>query len=656
MKSSQRFDASGTRIVTTSRDQTAKLWNVSRTNDRMSLSDPVILTDPAEAGPASLREGHRYLALSFAATADASRLWIGGVDGTLRAFDISSGTEEGTLTGTGLNSSFALSPNGRLLLTASSTAESSCRLWRIGENGELPARPEFELSGHESPATAFAISLDEKLLFTGDQRGTGYLWNARTGERVGQPLNHHGQLRINSAAFLADGRLLTASDDRTVVLVDTASGELVRTFNHDGFVTAMSLDRHGKTLLTISEQTDTATGKGHTSLRQWDIETGNSTTLMRSSQDEDGLQIRAARFSPTADEFVTVHASDATPQGRLRLWSVAGELRAEIARTYRLPGRLPPTSDALLLGVGSHELLTLHSNSAFQWSLSTLEHHRSFRSHGPVRDAAFSADGRFVATCSESVKIWDAASGQPLYRLESPHEGGVTSVTFSPVANSSQFLTTGNDGQARLWNWNAAAGTVEPIHSFPSTSAARLHAGRFSGDGRWAVVAGAAGEVRLLPLTGDDAPVTLSLEPGSGSVDLLCVAFSPDARYVVAGGRDKKARLWELSDEAIAAGSVLPKTMLSGHADVITSIGFLPQSANENAATSSRVLTASGDRSARVWDADSGRELIALRRHSLGLSAIDAIAYPSQQPGAEDSIVVMTAGLDGRVILWPGGE
>ncbi len=68
-----------------------------------------------------------------------------------------------------------------------------------------------------------------------------------------------------------------------------------------------------------------------------------------------------------------------------------------------------------------------------------------------------------------------------------------------------------------------------------------------------------------------------------------------------------------------------------------------------------RVLTASADDSARVWDPrvgssdamgkpEQGREIVSLRRHSGDVTSVDAT--PNGQ-------LLMTAGDDGKVILWP---
>src|SRR5712692_7993816 len=77
------------------------------------------------------------------------------------------------------------------------------------------------------------------------------------------------------------------------------------------------------------------------------------------------------------------------------------------------------------------------------------------------------------------------------------------------------------------------------------------------------------------------------------------IAFSPDGLLVVTASNDRTARVWEATT---ATGNRV--TELRGHTRPVTTIVF----ATNPAVTpgTSMVVTASDDRTARIWDASSG--------------------------------------------------
>ncbi|HWL10907.1 MAG TPA: hypothetical protein VNQ76_21040, partial [Planctomicrobium sp.] len=652
---SAAFDRSGTRIVTSSRDHTARVLEI----DPKTLEFKLIakLQDEAPEGSSAgvLREGGEFVSLSMQVTADNSRLFVGGADGVIRIWNVTQGAEIGAISGTGLNSSFAISKDGRLVVTGSADPEAKALVWSVNEEGRAEKTPRWKLNGHKDTVTAFAISPDGRTLFTGDRRGTGLLWNVETGEPIGEPLLQHIGSRLNAAVFSPNGQeLIVASDDRTASRVNTSNGELIEKLQHDGFVTDLSLSPNGQQLFTISEIPEN--NDTRTRLQLWNLGSGVASTsvtvdqgVVRRRQSGDQLeqqrQIRSIRFGENSSTALSVQFDPQTRKSELKIWELNPNEAPQLVRGLAFPGKVADTE--LVVAGPAGQIFTLNGDAVFLWDLKQLGHMRSYRPHAAVTQASFSADGKFVATSSKTVKIWSVESEKSLFQLEYPHNGAVRSVAFSPIAGSYDLLTGGDDGNVKLWNWDPQTTTVKEVRTFTGqgTPVRRVS---FSADGELVLGVGDDGFSKIWKTADPAIGISLSRpeQPaGTLATNYLGGAISPDKKWVVAGGQDRTTRLWRIADDLKSATLVRE---FSGHADEVTDVKFL---AAENEAQF-RIVTASRDSSVRVWDPRidnlddnvTPRELLALRRHSLGVTAVDATS---------NNDLLLSAGLDGEVILWP---
>ena len=73
----------------------------------------------------------------------------------------------------------------------------------------------------------------------------------------------------------------------------------------------------------------------------------------------------------------------------------------------------------------------------------------------------------------------------------------------------------------------------------------------------------------------------------------MSAAFSPDGKRIVTASSDKTARLWDAE-----TGKPIGEP-LRGHEDDVRSAAFSPDG--------KRIVTASDDKTARLWDAATGK-------------------------------------------------
>ena len=110
----------------------------------------------------------------------------------------------------------------------------------------------------------------------------------------------------------------------------------------------------------------------------------------------------------------------------------------------------------------------------------------------------------------------------------------------------------------------------------------------------------------------------------------MSAAFSPDGQRIVTASDDKTARLWDA-----ATGKPIGEP-LEGHDDAVMSAAFSPDG--------QRIVTASLDKTARIWDAATGKPIgEPLKGHD------DTVYSAAFSP---DGQRIVTASRDRTARLW----
>jgi hypothetical protein len=195
MIASVALSPDGGRVLTGSRDDTARLWDAATGKELRAF------------------KGHEHFVRSVAFSPNGIRVLTGSSDDTAHLWDAATGRELRAFKGhQGSGWSIAFSPDGMRVLTGS--GNSIAHLWDAATGEELRA-----FRGHGDSVTSVAFSPGGGHVLTGSGDNTARLWDVATGKEIRAFKGHEGS--VSSVAFSPDGkRVLTGSEDGTARLWD----------------------------------------------------------------------------------------------------------------------------------------------------------------------------------------------------------------------------------------------------------------------------------------------------------------------------------------------------------------------------------------------------------------------------------------------------
>ncbi len=576
------FGPAGSRVLTSSADKTAKVWNPDTGEVLFTLT------------------GHDGWVWVARFSPDGSRIVTAGWDGQVKVWDAASGKliwsrnhggrmrlAEFIADGSKVLSSssdrsskiwsadtgqllttFALEPEGRMI--AAEVSPDGNYLVASSMSGVAQAhdlatgRVTATMSGHKGIVPAIAISPDSQLAVTSSRDRKARLFSTRGGE-LKRVLYHSAE--VNDAAFAPDGsRVVTGSEDRTAKVWDVDTGELLLGLQgHTSGISAVAYSQDGSRIVTAGRDSTMRSWDARTGLPLWTF-LGHRDALWGLDLDLAGNRAVTISFDGTAriwDLRLTQHLVELqSPPGQVgevvsavfhprdgriatahddkivRLWSSRGELVQELTAEH-------PQNSVSWSPDGAH-LVSTGRAAATVWNVETSQPtSKKIADRGEVvNHAAYDPLGERIAIVGDNgmAELRDASTGNLLMALEG-HQGKVLFVAFHPVEN--RVVTAGEDMTARIWD--AATGAQLQV--------LRGHA-----------------------------------------LQVNSVRFNRQGTMLVTAGSDSIAKVWTASGEPVAT--------LEGHSDALSRATFL--------ADGQLVVTAAYDSSVRVWDARSGQQVWSL--------------------------------------------
>jgi WD40 repeat protein len=336
----------------------------------------------------------------------------------------------------GMVRAIAFSPDGTRLATGG--LDGTVRLWDVTARGDAVSVPAHALS----PWDLTDLSPDGQTLVTGGKKGERkplQFWDTTTGKPRGGPVELSE--RMINHTWTDDGKRLYIADlAKTVSVVDVSAGKVVRAFPVDSGPALFATQPDHCIALSPDERWF-AQGAPDGTIRLRDARTGVEARTIGKLDDE----LMALAFSPDGSRLVGADRATLKiwdfPTGReLAATSLSG-IWIRVARfsadgkRLAIAGILPQfrTRDVRILDA---------ENLREVWSLNG----HTFT----VLDAVFSPDRRRLATASldGTVRIWDLGTGQEVLKVN--HGGFLRSVRF--VSDGRRLISSSTDRQIAVWD------------------------------------------------------------------------------------------------------------------------------------------------------------------------------------------------------------
>jgi len=546
-------------------------------------------------------QAHTAAVQALAFSPDARTLVTGSWDGTIKLWNLESGTLLWLGQHTGSIHRLVFIPDGRIL--ASSGDDAAIRLWDVSTGTLLQT-----LSYQSSAVYALAWSPDGSLLASGGFDGSIQLWEMQGAHR-GQPgtatrvLTGHNDV-VWSVAFAPDGRTLASgSFDRTVKLWDVASGEVRATLTgHTAPVNVVAWNSDGSLL---------ASGSRDQLIWLWDVERSRYRMALHGHT----AVVHDLAFLPGGGSLLS-----GSEDGTVRVWDVERGQCMRVMQGYAITlydVAWSPDGNRLA-SAGSDTLVTVWERNG-----GTLA--RLLRGHRWIAyGVAWSSDGRLLASSGldNAIQIWDATSGDRVKTLMDPtrSETSFFGIEWSPDGT---FLATGSY-QQEVQVWEVSTGTRRWVgHGQPTT----IRRVAWSPDGRRLASCGYDGSVILWEAANGTQLVRLQGHRGM----VMSLAWSRNGKWLAsgAGSRDGgELFVWDIdSGERVR--------VMAKHPGIVYAVAW--------DLTGTALISGDSDGMLRWWDVERGECVQTRLAHQGTVQSLRT---------SPDGLSLASCGDDGAITLW----